>query len=715
MNWNKTNVLKSDVEAIQHKYGVDAITASILIRRGITNGRDIFYFLEDDLRYQHNPFLFNGMEDAVDRILAAAEKDENGNSEKVLIFGDRDVDGVTATTVLYECLISMGVDVQYRVPEGDDAYGLSIEAIDDFASQYGSLIITVDCGIANVDEVAYAQDKGIDVIVTDHHNPQGTLPSPAIILDAKTEGSGYPFQEISGCALTYKLASALRFAKSKWYKTDVALLNARTEDDNLVIECIKVRNLVPMGRLTETIVPGEKSISDTKLPKYLQGQLILCWNVKETSMLLKQAFGNGAEFNMLGMQDEISRFFPSLRNSNLDKIKTLSKIAKYGDHLPTEIGGFYNIFVTYVQQSLKKENPTFVSSEEKELQLVALAAIADIMPLVDENRIFVRKGIEYLNAGRARKGLIELLSQINLLGKRITSKDIGWSIDPKLNAAGRLGHAGIATELFTSEDPVLREQMAKKIIELNEERKTLTNEAENATIQQAQSSIENYSGKLCVVFDESIFKGVSGILASRYVEQFGIPAIVMSTVGDVVVGSMRSCRGFDVTEFLENMKDIFISHGGHDFAAGFSLERKNLEKYLSMIKENASSITLLPEEESRQSIDAEVPADFMTPELINIVDRFEPYGNENENILFMSRNLPIMSAQIVGKTDKTHLKLTLDCGKTKWPAMYWGAGNLLHNEIEVGDKVDILFGVERNVFNGTESLQLNIKELRKSL
>ena len=117
MNWNKKNVLKSDVEAIQQKYKVDAITASIFLRRGITRGRDIFYFLEDDLRFQHNPFLFNSMEDAVDRILDAAEKDENGNSEKVLIFGDRDVDGVTATTVLYDCLVSMGIDVQFRVPQ----------------------------------------------------------------------------------------------------------------------------------------------------------------------------------------------------------------------------------------------------------------------------------------------------------------------------------------------------------------------------------------------------------------------------------------------------------------------------------------------------------------------------------------------------------------------------------------------------------------------
>lgn len=715
MNWNKKNVLKSDVEAIQQKYKVDAITASIFLRRGITRGRDIFYFLEDDLRFQHNPFLFNSMEDAVDRILDAAEKDENGNSEKVLIFGDRDVDGVTATTVLYDCLVSMGIDVQFRVPQGDEAYGLSIEAIDEFAAQYGSLIITVDCGIANVAEVEYAASKGIDVIVTDHHNPQNELPSPAIILDAKTEDSGYPFKEISGCALTYKIASALRFSKSKWYKTDVTLLNTRTEDDSIIVECIKVRNLVPISKLTETVIPGEKSIADTKFPSYLQGQLILAWNAKETSTLLKQAFGSGAEFNIFEMQGEISSLFPKLRNSSLSKIKELSIIAKYGDHAPTEIGGFYNIYVTYVNQMLKREHPAFIQAEENDLQLVALAAVADIMPLLNENRIFVRKGLEYMNSGKVRPGLAELLSLLELYDKRKTSKDIGWSIDPNLNAAGRLGKAEIAADLFTSKDPQYREQVAKQIYDLNLERKSLNQEAEFLTKKQAEESISKHNGKLCVVYDEKIAKGVSGILASRYVNDFGIPAMVMTSVGENVVGSMRSCRAFDATMFLDSMKDYFVTHGGHDFAAGFTLRRSDLERFLDLLKEKSASIVLAAEEDFQQPIDAEVPADYMTPELISIVDRFEPYGSQNETLLFMSRNLPVSSAMVIGKKERTHLKLMLDCGETKWPAIFWGAGEKLHTEFEIGDRVDIIFNVERNIFNKTVTLQLNIKEMRKSI
>ena len=220
--WVKKAISKEEVEKLKNKFSLDSLTASIFVRRGITSGKDILYFMEDDLRFQHNPFLFNSMEDAVDRILAAVpEKDSpKEEHEKVLIFGDKDVDGVTATTVLYDELCSLGIDVQYRVPEGDDAYGLSIQAVDDFAKQNGSLIITVDCGISNNAEIEHAADLGIDVIVLDHHNPKENIPSPAIILNAKLSDSGYPFEEISGCAVVYKVVSALRFSKSKWYTTD---------------------------------------------------------------------------------------------------------------------------------------------------------------------------------------------------------------------------------------------------------------------------------------------------------------------------------------------------------------------------------------------------------------------------------------------------------------------------------------------------------------
>lgn len=712
--WIKKAISKEEVEKIKNQFSIDSLTATIFARRGITSGKEILYFMEDDLRFQHNPFLFKSMEDAVDRILAAVPEKDSEDHEKILIFGDKDVDGVTATTVLYDELCSLGLDVQYRVPEGDDAYGLSIQAVDEFSRQKGTLIITVDCGISNNAEIKHAAELGIDVIVLDHHNPKENIPEPAIVLNAKVSGSGYPFEEISGCAVVYKIVSALRFSKSKWYKADIALLNAREEENGqIAVECLKLRNLVPVSRLVEHISPGEKSIYSTKIPDYLSDQIILCWDKANVEKLLNLAFGNSAQFNTADIRIEAAKLYPSLKTLPLSKIKEMSKIARYGDHAPTEIGGFYNIFVTYVRQDLRKNFPADSEKEKNDLQLVALAALADIMPMRNENRLFVRHGINSINENKARPGLKELMSSLGILGKRITSTDFCWTLIPNLNAAGRLGQAGIAIELFTSKDASYREQLAKKIIELNARRKELTQEAEEIAGMQAKNSIDEFSGKLSFVIDEKINKGVSGILAGRLASSLGLPAMAMTYVGNLIVGSMRSCRGYDVTSFLDQLKDLFVSYGGHNFAAGFSFEKEKFDEFKKRTKQLSSTINLSDKTDEIQ-IDAELPPSCMTPELKKIIDRFEPTGNENPKLVFLAKNLPVISGVVMGKTEKQHLKITVDCGKNKWPCIFWNEGERLHRDFDTGDKVDILFNIERNLFNGTETLQLMLLGIEKT-
>ncbi len=707
--WVKKEISKSEVSELTKRFAINPLVASIFVRRGIKSGRDLLYYLEGDLRFQHNPFLFNSMEDAVDRIIQAAEE-----KEKVLIFGDRDVDGVTATTVLYECLVEMGIDVRYRLPLGDDGYGLSMNAVDDFAKDYGSLIITVDCGITNNQEIAHAVELGMDVIVLDHHNPPDELPGPAIIVDAKVRDSGYPFVDISGCAVAYKTVSALRFSRSKWYKMELCLLNARKEDGATVIECIKVRNLVPLSRLVETVVPGEKGIMDTRLPSYLQGQMILVWDEKNITSILEGTFGPGTQFNCLDIRPEVAQIIPAVANMGLSSVKKFSKLAKYGDHEATEIGGLYNIFVSYVNQSQKKEMPETALREEKDLQLVALAALADIMPMRNENRIFVSKALESINAGRVRPGLLELMASVNLLGKKLNSTDMSWTLISNLNAAGRLGHPELAAELFLSRDQKERESVAQKIIDLNAQRKQLSSEAMDYGIIQAQNSIANHDGKLCVVIDERINRGVTGILAARLESSNHVPAIVITFVDEVAVGSMRSCRGFFATAFLDKMADLFLNHGGHDAAAGFSLERKLLPEFESRIKQLVPEIQLESSSYGIHEVDAEIPLQFLTPDLLAVEDLFEPFGEENEQLLFMSRSVPVVDAMILGRGEKQHLKVIIDTGKHKWPCLFWNEGERLHRDFEVGDDIDILFHVERNVFNGMETPQLVLTDLRKS-
>lgn len=705
--WFKKQISKTQVESVSKKYSLDPITASIMVRRGITGGRDILYYIEDDLRFQHSPFMFAAMEDAVDRILDA--KEEN---EKVLIFGDRDVDGVTSTTVLYDCLSSMGIDVSYKLPGGDDAYGLSIQAVEEFAANYGSLIITVDCGISNNAEIAKAAELGLDVIVVDHHNAPETLPSPAIIIDPKTENSGYPFPDISGCAVVYKLVSAIRFSQSSWYKQDVTLLNVNKE--NSAVECVKVRNLVPVSRLTQTIDQNTASLSDTNLPSYLQGQLLLAWDAKTLSQDLQSLFGDGAQFNLVDIRDEAAKLFPKFASMTLTQLKGMSKMAKYGDHEPTEIGGFYNIFVTWVQKSLAKDFPSFAQAEEKDLQLVALAALADIMPMKNENRIFVKNGLKSINSGRIRPGLRELMAELNLTGKRINSIDLSWVVVAHLNAAGRLGQPELAAKLFITDSQNERLETAKQIIELNAERKQLCVDAWNYAGIQAKASIPLHSNKLCVVIDERINRGVSGILAGRLVSTYNVPAMAVTIVDGIAIGSMRSCRDYDVTQFLNKMDDLFINHGGHNFAAGFSFKRERLAEFEERIKTLSSEIKLGDTKDTGGDIDAEIPAQYLTPALLDISDRFEPYGEENPQLLFMAKNIRVASGQRMGKGEKMHLKITVDCGKYKWPCIFWNEGERLGRDFNVGDRVDFIFRVERNVFNRIETPQINLVDIKKS-
>lgn len=705
--WFKKQISKTQVESVSKKYSLDPITASIMVRRGITSGRDILYYIEDDLRFQHSPFMFAAMEDAVDRILDA--KEEN---EKVLIFGDRDVDGVTSTTVLYDCLSSMGIDVSYKLPGGDDAYGLSMQAVEEFAANYGSLIITVDCGISNNAEIAKAAELGLDVIVVDHHNAPETLPSPAIIIDPKTENSGYPFPDISGCAVVYKLVSAIRFSQSSWYKQDVTLLNVNKE--NSAVECVKVRNLVPVSRLTQTIDQNTASLSDTNLPSYLQGQLLLAWDAKSLSQDLQSLFGDGAQFNLVDIRDEAAKLFPKFASMTLTQLKGMSKMAKYGDHEPTEIGGFYNIFVTWVQKSLAKDFPSFAQAEEKDLQLVALAALADIMPMKNENRIFVKNGLKSINSGRIRPGLRELMAELNLTGKRINSIDLSWVVVAHLNAAGRLGQPELAAKLFITDSQNERLETAKQIIELNAERKQLCVDAWNYAGIQAKASIPLHNNKLCVVIDERINRGVSGILAGRLVSTYNVPAMTVTIVDGIAIGSMRSCRDYDVTQFLNKMDDLFINHGGHNFAAGFSFKRERLAEFEERIKTLSSEIKLGDTKDTGGDIDAEIPAQYLTPALLDISDRFEPYGEENPQLLFMAKNIRVASGQRMGKGEKMHLKITVDCGKYKWPCIFWNEGERLGRDFNVGDRVDFIFRVERNVFNRIETPQINLVDIKKS-
>ena len=250
MIWNKKPTDSALVREISERYDLNLLTASIFVRRGLSSPEDIKFYLEKDLRFLHNPFLFEEMEEAVERINAAAEE-----GEKVFVFGDRDADGITSTVLLVKALKKLGIESFWALPEGDDSYGLTRQVVDTISKQDCTLLITVDCGISNQEEITYASSLGIDTIIIDHHNPQDTLPEALAIINPKLPDTVYPFRDLAGCGVVSKVAWALDFSKTELYNQTVCLLCARPGNETVVVEAVKLVNLVET-EYPKPLVPG---------------------------------------------------------------------------------------------------------------------------------------------------------------------------------------------------------------------------------------------------------------------------------------------------------------------------------------------------------------------------------------------------------------------------------------------------------------------------
>ena len=705
MQWEKKDISPDQVKNIASKYGCDLLTATILVRRGIVSGAEILYFLEDDPRRLRNPFELPGMEDAVERILAAREE-----GEKILVFGDRDVDGVCASALVTNFLISQGMDVSVRVPAGDEPYGLSMKVLEEFAADYGTLIITVDCGISNIAEVKRAGELGVDVIITDHHNPQEESPDALAIVNPKI-GNSYQFRDLAGCGVAYKLVSALRFAlKSELYGQPVCLLNTRPLNDSWVIEIVKLRNLALIDSLTETVVPGMVSIAETRLPAFLEGQQILAWDAALQKKTLANIFGSAVEIYMQDIAQEIGKEIPSAAGKSLLRIKELSRMARYQENETGELDIFVSLFTSFARQREK----LFSAEDKEDLQLACLGTIADIMPLKDENRIIVRQGLLSIME-KPRSGLSDLLFKLDLAGRRINTTDISWLLCPAINAAGRMGNPRKALDLLMEKDPGKRDGLANDIIRMNEDRKKIGEEIWVLAEPLAAENMKTFGDKLAVAYGSSIPRGVTGIMANRLSARFKVPALVASFGEQVITASLRSLRGYDLGNLLEPCSELFLDWGGHDYAAGFSITPENWELFLDRIKSAAPSIILLDEDDSETlMIDAELPLSYMNPDIFNLVDRFEPYGEGNEALLFTAKGLRISEINLMGKPEAKHVKLVLDTGKHKWPAVYWQAAEKVKRDFDLGENVDLVFKITRNWFKGNETPQLVVSDLKRS-
>ena len=544
---------------IAKKFQIGMLTAQILANKKLTD-EQIRVFLEPTRNNFYDPLMMPDMEKAVDRIIIAINK-----KEKVVIFGDYDVDGITSTTVLKKFLEELGLEVGYYIPNRlKEGYGLNKEAIKQIAENGTNLMITVDCGISGIEEVEYANSLGMDVIVTDHHEPIDTLPNAIAVVDAKRKDNKYPFNQLAGVGVVFKLIQALS---------------------------IKL-------------------------------------NINE------------------------------------------------------------------------KENLKY-------LDIVCLGTIADIVPLVDENRVIAQLGLKLIET--CRNPVLKSIIQSSGY-KKVNSTTISFGIAPRVNACGRMGYADEALNLFLSDNLEEIQNKTNKLNEFNKERQ----DKERAIFEEAVKKIEENNelkNDIIVLSGKGWHHGVIGIVASKITEMYLKPSILLCEEDGICKGSGRSVPGLDLHEALCATSKDLDKYGGHAMAIGLSLKSENLNSFKENINEYVKSLNL---DETQQvfEIDMCVNLKDLSTSNANELKKLEPFGEANKIPLFAIKNLKIASIRAL--SEGKHLKLRLKDDVNTIDAIGFNMGELAEF-YKLGEKVDILGNLEINSYNGLDSIQMNLKDIIKSI
>lgn len=701
MTWHKAEMEPKEVKEIARRYALDLLTASILARRSVADPESIRWFLDDDPAALPNPFLMAPMAEAVERINAAID-----SGEKIMIFGDRDVDGITSTVLLFETLKELGADADWMLPEGEETYGLSGAVVKRVAEKGAGLLITVDCGISSRAEVEAAAQAGIDTVVVDHHEPPAELPAAVAILDPKTD-RGYPFRDLAGCAVAWKLDWALRFSRTPFFGQPICLINARPGNGTVFVEAVALLNLAETDRITENIVPGMVPFARTRLARMLQDVPVLALDVAAQGRLLSAAFGPECSFALEDMAPLVREFLPEYAGMGLLRVREQLPGSRFAASPLAEIDALKELFLRLALRRSEAElAPSF-----RRLDLAALGTLADLMPLRGENRTIVRRGLTLLRATE-RPGLHEIFLRRDLAGKKFGTSDIAWQVSPLLNSAGRMGEPDHAARLLMASTPEEAEPLVARLLELDQKRKDLGEAAWTIALNQAKESLQRTHGRFVLIRDAGIARGVTGIVASRLQNYHKVPAVVVSLQGDRAVGSIRCSRARVIRGFFDSFSDLFENYGGHEFAGGFSLPVEGFEEFCGRFYEAVPDLVGAPEEEIL-NIDAEVPLQYLNPDLYQVVERFEPYGEGNPPLVFLTRRLKLSQCDIIGRKEPVHLKMLFDSGRWKWPAVFWNAALRYPADFRIGDEVDVVYRLGRNSYAGSETLQFNVVDIRR--
>lgn len=702
-NWHIEPIPADEIQGYAKKYGIPALAAQAFLRRGLTRPEDVRYYLDHNIRSAHVPFLFSDMENVIERLDQAKD-----DQEKILVFGDRDVDGMTSTTLMVQRLRSLGLDVAWRVPMEDQNYGLTLQVVEEASREGISLIITVDCGITSLDEIDRAAEAGIDVIVIDHHNPLDELPAAVGIIDPKTEDAGYPFDGLCAAGLVAKVLFAWDLSRSAWYGQEFCLVNIRPGNDSLFFEALHVKNLVETARLSENIVEQSNAQVFNRILPFIQGYPLVVYDKPQQLKYLQRLFGASSDIYLDGLEDRVGKSFPELKGRSLFRMLGGSRLARFSSTAPGELDVLKHLF----QVLCLADAPEAIRRHEEGLGIVALGTVADMAPLRDENRILLARGLETLVRVR-NPGLTALMRELQILQEPISLKDIGWKLTPVLNSSGRLGRPDVAMNLLLSEDAGQIQSLVKELVQLNDTRKRQGDMAWLRIRSMADESLLRFKNKLVFVRDDEAGRGITGILAARLSREYSVPALVLTSVEDRCVGSIRTARGVKATELLARFADLLTDWGGHDAAGGFSLGKDDVDGFQSRLLDLAGELELSAEEAGEQAPDVLVDPALMTEELWKVEEIFQPYGLDSPQLLYLCRNVQITEIQLVGK-EKQHVKLSIQAGQRIWPAIYWNAVDKIPAVFKNQDRVDIAFRLEKNTWGPNTLLQLNVLDLRRS-
>ena len=555
------------VDKLSAEVGIDRVLADLLVKRGVETFEQARSFFRPSLSDLHDPFVMKDMDVAVERLHKAIS-----GGEKILVYGDYDVDGTTAVALVFSFIRRFTPNVDFYIPDRyDEGYGVSYKGID-WAIEGGfKLIITLDCGIKAIDKAEYAASRGVEMIICDHHLPEETLPRVVAVLDPKREDCHYPFDDLSGCGVGFKLVQAY----SERYG-------------------VPFESLVPL------------------------------------------------------------------------------------------------------------------------LDLLVVSIASDLVTMVGENRTLSHFGLKQLNEN-PHKGLLAMINLSNLEPGHISIDDIVFKIGPRINAAGRMESGRLAVELLTAEDVEEAMFIGEKINENNNDRKNIDREVTKEALEMVESGRCLARENATVVYNPRWSKGIVGIVASRLVEAYYKPTVVLTKSNGFVTGSARSVQGFDLYEAIESCADLLENFGGHVYAAGLTLKEENLPEFAARLDAFiAGKITaemLVPVVD----IDARLDFSQITPKFFRILKQFQPFGPGNGNPVFVTDNVyDAGNGRKVG-AGGVHLKLDLIQESQPYHQIAAIAFNMAdyYDYIKSGNPLDVCYSIVENYYRGNSTIQLRVRDLRE--